>query len=432
MSNEEKKELQMNDEKRAFIREQIAPKRRNAFKRFMGSAVRTSCLAILFGLVGSFVFSVLTPYFDTIFEKKEGDTVAFAEPTKSPSPTPVTPSPTPEVKKKEKEEKLPVVTDIESYEQLHREIKEIADTFNHSVVKVSGVQSGVDWFNNPTESKEATSGIIIADSNKHLYILTGLDKITEVTHIQVTFENEETLEGTLQGKDKDTNIAVISVPYENISKELRQKIKVAVLGDSYYAQAGTPVLALGSPNGYMYSMDVGIISGNPIEEYITDRVIDVFCTDMNHIEDGNGVIVDLNGSIVGIITHRFEKDRKVAQCMAIGISGLKNTIEKMIQKTGRAYFGVTATNIPEEYRENLGASRGIYVTEVVNNSPALKAGIQVGDIITDMNSSEITSVAGFSGTLSVFEPKTSIKVKLLRTSQTENKEKTVSLIIGEK
>lgn len=440
MSNEEKQELQMNDEKRAFIREQIAPKRRSAFRRFIISVFKTSFLAVLFGLIGSFVFCALYPHFEQIFGPEEQDAVVLEEPTPTPPVETVKESEKDEEKDKDDSEteedsetqEVSAVIDIDSYRQSYQLMCDLAKEFDYSVVTVSGVQSGVDWFDNPAQLSDATSGIVIADSNRKYYILTSYDKISEVSQIQVTFSNDETVEAVLEGKDKDTNIAVISIETDNITKDTKKKITVATLGDSYYAQKGVPVLALGNPNGYVYSMGIGMITGDTMEQYVTDAMVDLYSTDMESCEEGEGVIVDLDGKILGIITHKFDDSLKNSMCTMIGINRVKTMIEKMINGTSRSYIGVVARNIPEEYMDGLGAKHGIYVTEVLNNSPALEAGLQTGDIITDIGDTEISSISNFMGTLSTLTPKQEINIKVIRTTQSENKEKTLSITVGKR
>lgn len=436
MSNEEKQEMQMNDEKRAFIREQIVPKRGGSFKRLLLSVGRTSLLAILFGVVGSFVFSVMSPYFDQVMGKEDDDTVVFVQPTQSPVAT-QKPAKEEETEKNEEgkgeiKEQTSAVVDVNTYKRTFQMMKEIADRFNHSVVTVSGVQSGVDWFDNPAEASDATSGVIIADSGKKIYILTSYTKIADVSHIQVTFENEETVEAVLQGRDKDTNIAVIYVEQETLSEGIRKKLKVAAIGDSYYAQKGTPVLALGNPTGYMYSMETGMITGDAMEQYITDSMVELVATNINAVEGGEGVLIDFEGNILGIITHQFEGNIDNSMCKAIAVNRVKSIIETIINGTERVYFGIVASNIPDEYKESLGADHGIYVMEVANKSPALAAGIQVGDIITDIGGKEVSSITGFNVQISLLKPKSEVQVKVLRTTQLENKQKTLTVTLGSK
>ncbi len=433
MSNEEKQELQMNDEKRAFIREQIAPKKRSAFKKFMGSVAKTSFLAVIFGLIGSLVFSASGPYFDKFMGKDTEDPVVVLQPTPTPTPT-VTPKPTPVPSQGPKiiKEEISAVLDIESLEKVYGLLKEQAAVVNHSIVTVAGVQNGVDWFDNPTESTNVTSGVIIADTDKKIFILASYSRISSVNRIQVTFEGGETVAATLHGSDKDTNLAIVSVETDAMTKDTRKTIEVASLGDSYYAQTGTPVMALGNPNGYMYSMRFGMIAGPPLERYITDSAIELFMTDMEANNNGDGIIVDLEGRILGIITHHFDKQTNSSLCTSISINRVKSLIEKMISESDRAYIGVVASSIPVEYHESLQVERGIYVTEVKNNSPALEAGILVGDIITDVNDTEITTISSFTGAISMVSPKETIKIRIVRTSQAENREKVISLVVGKK
>lgn len=412
----------------SFIKEQIVPNKKNKRKKLFHATGTAAICAVVFGVVGSFVFTLSMPYFEALTGKKE-PAVSFTEETNPP----VTPTPTPSVSPSAAPEPVEVEfpqLGIEQVEEFYGLLSDTAEVFNRSVVTVSSVINGVDWFDNPSELKDATSGLMIARTDASLFLLSAYDRISDANSIQVTFSNGNTVEAQLSGYDKETGLAVLSVALADIPSSIRKNLEPVALGDSYYAKPGTPVLALGSPNGQVYSMDFGMVSSDFIDRYITDNKLELFYTSMLSAEAGEGAIVDLKGRILGIITHSEDKDTDF--CTAMGISRLKPLIEKLINNESRASLGVIVNDIPSEYKESISIENGIYISTVNNNSPALDAGLKSGDIILRVDDYDITGVAMFSNLISSHRPKDSITLSIYRTSRADDREMKVTVTLGKK
>ncbi len=428
----------MNKEKKAFIQEQIVQEKKNKMKKNIYMLIKLCFCAILFGTIANVAFHFTDIYLDEMLEEKNETEVSLNNEKVTNK----------EEKKKEideektatntkKEEKVePVVIEqeltLENVEELYDLLRKTAKQYNHSIVTVTGVVEGVDWFDNPSKIEEAAYGVVLAEDEKRFYILTKNETVKEVESIQIIFYNGASAKAKVRGKDEITNLAILSVAKGHLSKEDVEEIKVASLGDSYSLTEGNFVMALGSPNGYMYSMDFGMISGQKREHFIVDGKMEVFNTNMAYYTKGEGIVVDIDGKVIGLITHSYKDNAEDNIFTMVGISRLKMIIEKMINKQKMPYLGVVANDIPEEQKEKLGVENGIYVTEVENNSPALETGIRVGDVIVEIGGTRISSLINFCNLLAEFKPEDEIKMKIVRTSSGLGEEREIVVYLGKR
>lgn len=415
--------------KHPFITEQIVPNKKNKRKKLFYSLGSAALYAVVFGIVGSLTFALFLPYFEAAFGGSRQNAVSFTDaetPTPSATPTP-SPSAAPEPEPIEVE--FPEMG-IQQVQEFYSLLSNSAEQFNRSVVTVSGVLQGVDWFDNPSELEAATCGLIIAKTDKSLFLLSAFDHIAEASSIRVAFSNKTIAEAQLSGYDKETNLAVLSIALADLPSSLSKSLSPVKLGDSYYAQPGTPVLALGNPNGMVYSMDFGLVSSDTIDRYITDNKLELFHTSMVAATKGEGAIVSLDGQILGLITHSQEKESEF--CTAIGITRLKPLIEKLVNNESHACLGIIANDISTEYKESISVTNGIYISSVNNNSPALDAGLKSGDVILKIDDYEISSVAMFNNLITKHQPKDSVTLSIVRTSKAENQNMEVTVTLGKR
>lgn len=412
----------------SFIKEQIVPNKKNKRKKQFQTFGTAALCAVIFGIISSFVFTLSRPYFESLLGNGKTP-VSFTEET--PEPTPTTPEPSPSVTPEPEpvEVEFPELS-MEQVSEFHHLLADTANSFHHSVVTVSGVKKGVDWFDNPSEQADATCGLVIAKTDTNLFLLSAYNRLSDANSIQVTFSGNSTAEAQLNGYDKETNIAILSLALADLPAAIRKDLEPVVLGDSYYAKPGTPVLALGSPNGQVYSMDFGIVSSVPFNRYITDNKLDLFHTSMLSAETGEGAIVDLEGKVLGIITHI--EDKNTSFCTAIGISRLKPLIENLVNNEARTTLGVIVNDIPSEYKKAISLENGIYISKVNNNSPALDAGLTSGDVILKADDYEITSVTMFNNIITSHRPKDTITLSIYRTSRADNREMDITVTLGKK
>jgi S1-C subfamily serine protease len=427
-----------------FIQEQISSKRRSRKVRMLLSLLWTIILACVFALVAAVVFYLANPFivkllgdgtdkktveFPTLTPDDEGKATASGTPTPS-----VTPTPTPSDKEDDKKETVYVTThvaaDIKDLASIYGEIRGIASGVNKSIVNIINVSSKVDELNENEnyDVSRATTGLIIANNEVDILILATYDKLQDKLRLQLN--NDLSVKARLQDFDEDLNLAVIAVSLEDIPDTMKENLEVAKLGESYSLTVGTPVIALGSPNGYVGSMELGIISSKDSSIYITDNKIDLFNTDINYNEKSDGVIVNMSGEVIGIITSKLKDEQNQNVNTVIGISKIKKSIQSMVNQTERSYFGIKCGDMSEKELKKENLEYGICVTEVEGNSPALEGGLQSGDMIIAINDVAISSVAVFNNTITSLKPKDTVEVTIQRKIKDEPKEMKLSVVLG--
>lgn len=460
----------------SFIQEKVAPKRKKKLRRFLISLAATIFLAVVFGVVGRFAFIKSGTLIYKILGMDETERQQVMIPSSNPegmnsAQTSLTPEPTgtaaivkptgsasneptgtvnssgnnqtnnntdngtgnnsddkSEVKVVEKK----IDATILDYQNMYSELKKLANTCNYSLATVTAVESGVDWFDDTYETRKSTTGIVIGENHVDMLVLTSLDKVKSADSIEVTFSGTISVEGKLWDYDSDYNLAVIAVELKSIPSQQLAQIQTAVLGESSTLSVGTPILALGNPNGYTGSMELGMITSKDSIFYITDNRLDLFNTDITDNENSDGIIVNLRGEIIGIITHTLKEDLNANINTVIGITKLKPIIEMLANKTDRVYFGIRGEDIPAKVLKEIDVQHGIYVNEVLTDSPAFNAGIRQGDIITMLDDSSVSTINGFNTILNTYGTDDTVKVTVKRMSKQELKDKEFSVTLMKK
>lgn len=462
------------EESFSFIQEKVVPRRKSKKKKILISIVSTLGLAVLFGVVASVVICFCVPSFAEwagILPEKTGkkqiifsESEATQQPTVSPetsasvvsqgavgeaaenSPKPDkteaaltdqqtsdkdVPQPQPTGIPEDKKEKKSQFS-MKDYQMMYMNLTGMAEEFKPSFVKITNVTRQKDIFDYEAENEDSFYGLVIADNGEELLILTSAKRIDGAKKLQAAFSGGDEVEASIYGKDKETSIAVLSVPIDSLEENVYKAVQAAELGDSYHLKMGTPVMALGSPNGYVFSMQTGMITNGAYEKYVIDQKVDLYNTDIAYYPAGEGVVVDMNGKVVGILTNNFQEEKNKNMCTFLGISGVKHIIQKLVNQEKRIYFGAKESDITAEALEEIGLSHGIYVTEVAAGSPALEAGIQNGDVITAVDGREIGTVAVFTSVLNEYKENDVIQVSLVRTSKAGKPELELEVTLGKR
>ncbi len=325
----------------------------------------------------------------------------------------------------------PEISFAEQYGELFSGLQKIAHEVQHSLVTITVSVNGIDWLDNPYETESQTTGVVIGQTAEELLLLVNLDRVQSASRISLTVDRED-YEAQLLNYDRDYNIAVVRTNKEELPESFLSGVKVAVFGESATLAVGTPILALGNPNGYVGSMDFGVVTSRQSVYYITDNSVDLFNTSTIDSEDGDGVIVNFSGEIVGIITRTMKAGFDESICTAVGITKLKRVIERLAAGQKQVYFGVRGDDVPREALNEKGLSSGIYVMEVETDSPAFKAGIKTGDIITKVDNNFVYTFSGFNSILNLREPGMAMKVTLWRTVRMKAEEIEVTVKLGER
>ncbi|MDE6748090.1 MAG: S1C family serine protease [Lachnospiraceae bacterium] len=427
-----------------FLREKIKQKPVNK-KKLLRRTIITASMAVVFGIVACLTFLILEPVINNwLYPEEEAEEVQFLEETvtqeEEMSPEdmlteemieedtePV------ELEDAQIEELLAQVTfGLDEYQAVYDELSKLAKDVERSLVTVTGVTSDVDWFNNPYENKAEASGVIVADNGRAMLILVSMNNIKDADRILVTFCNNTRAEADLVQRDAITGLAILSVPLSIIEKRTIDTITIASLGSSNAGNLpGTPVIALGSPTGTSGSVSYGIVTsaGTVIEQ--VDSAYKLISTDIYGSLNATGVLINLKGKVIGIIDNSYNSKDRENLISAYGITELKNTITKMSNNQERAYLGIHGTDVPQEANLESGMPLGAYVKEIEMDSPAMIAGIQSGDVITQIGETEITNYNGLLNALYNAMPNDIIAITLRRQGIDSFQEMRVEVTLGE-
>lgn len=232
--------------------------------------------------------------------------------------------------------------------------------------------------------------------------------------------------------DGNTGIAMISVALKDISEETMGKIEVATLGNSLTVNQGTVVIAIGSPLGSNYTILPGTIttSGNTISTW--DSNYTVFTTDIMGNAQGSGVLINLNGEVIGIVMQGYSSKGDQNTLTALSISQLKGIIEDLTNGKAIPYLGLKVSTVTADISEEYGLPKGVYVKNVETDlaSPGMNAGIQEGDVITAINGEKILTAEEYTQTLHSLSPEQTVKITLQRQSSEKYVELECTATVG--
>ena len=413
-----------------YIKEKMKERPINK-KKLMKRTFITATMAVIFGVLACFTFFVLEPVFSNFLSpEEEPQPIEIPEDTNEMLPEDMmiddsgtTQSTLEGTTETEDEE-------IENYKTLYQKIYELANSTMKSMVTVTGVSSDVDWFNNPYESKGQTSGMLIANNGKELLILVNKSILDEAEDIHVTFYDGSISTAEVKQTDSNTGLAVIAVTLDQVKKETMDSISIAKLGSSRPNNLlATSVIALGRPYGTTESVAYGMITSKDTILNLTDYNYELITTDIYGSENATGILINLSGEVIGIINQKHNKDDLKNLISAFGISQLKQTIERMSNGREEAYLGITGTDVTNEANQTLGVPLGAYVTGIIMDSPAMKAGIQSGDIITQINEIDIQSFSEFMDMIMGMNPNDNVNIVIKRQGKDEYREISIPIVL---
>ena len=295
-------------------------------------------------------------------------------------------------------------------------VTQAAETVGPAVVTVVGTIPGQMTFFGPTGDQTVSgSGFFISNEG---YILTNHHVIEDVQAIRVILADGSEQSATLVGSDQFSDLAVLktdgSVP------------AIVKLGNSDVLKSGESVIAIGSPLGdFKNTVTVGVVSatGRSIDTGEGYQVEDLIQTDAA-INQGNsgGPLVNLAGEVIGINTMivRSSSSGTVAEGLgfAIPVNTARAVAEQIIQK---GYFARPKMGISWQFvtpalaaRYGLPVAWGAYVTDVQANSPAQRAGLKEGDIITQFDDIPLDDTQPFVNTLFTYNPGDTVTLTVMR------------------
>ena len=291
-----------------------------------------------------------------------------------------------------------VSMELKDYEKMYQQLMQIGNQVSKSLVDISAVKTDTDWFDEALTSHKSVAGLIIGDNGMELLILTEHEKVKD-GDLKVRFYDYTEAAGTLKKYDSNTGLAVISVNLSDVDSSTREVISYAELGSSKSLRSGQPVIVVGNPTGSNGSLLFGNLTSVTQTAELYDSSYNILTTDILKSSNGSGVVADWSGKIVGLLQEKTEVEGQDNTIQAYGISDVKDLIEHLSNNQDIVYMGIVGADVTTSISEQENIPIGVYVSEVSLDSPAITAGIQPGDIITEINGQAIVNLKDIVATL---------------------------------
>lgn len=270
------------------------------------------------------------------------------------------------------------------------------------------------------ESQSLGSGFVISADG---YILTNHHVVADADEIQVRFSDRRTYEAEVIGSDKASDVALIKIDAENLPT-----VKIGASSD---LKVGEWVLAIGSPFGFDHTVTAGIVSAKgrnlPTENYVPFIQTDVA------INPGNsgGPLFDLDGEVIGINSQIYSRTGGfMGLSFAIPIELAMNVADQLRENgsVARGYLGVLIQDVDRNLAESFGMAQphGALVSRVMPDSPADKAGVEVGDIILAFNEKRLLNSSQLPPMVGTARVDEAAKLRVLR----DGRERDLAIVVG--
>ena len=423
-------------------------------KKLIRRTVTTAAMAVIFGLIACVTFLILEPVISNwLYPEEEPAQIVFPEDQEEMAPEDMLSESNPWGGEDDERVNIPlepdqiqeilsrVTLDKENYKQIYSALSAYVSELNHSMVTVMGVSSNLDWFNNVEESKNQSSGVIIANNGRELLVLVDYTPLRRAESLTLSFTyldntgSSYQVGAELKEMDVTSNLAVLSVNLSDLSEEMLREggIAIAPLGSSNQRSiVGTPVVALGSPMGSSGSLGYGMITASAAQNSQADTNYKLLQTDIYGSPNAGGVLFNLQGQVIGVIVGQKANSDMKNMVTAYGITELKKSIEKMSNGEKIAYLGISGIDVSSEANDELGVPYGAFVREVAMNSPSMQAGIQQGDVITSFGQYSVRSYNDYITALMQAQPGSGVELTVMRPAQGEYKEMKIRVTLTQR
>ena len=268
----------------------------------------------------------------------------------------------------------------------------------NSAVSINCSATSTNIFGQQTQTASSGSGFIITEDG---YVVTNYHVVSGASSVQVTLYNGDTYDATVIGGDSDYDVAVLKINATGLTP--------VTLGNSADVNVGDSVLAIGNPLGELtFSMSGGYVSS-------CNRAINVDGTPFNMIQvdcsinpgNSGGPLMNLYGEVVGIVSAKYSTYSTTTVeglGFAIPIDDVKSIITDIMENgavTGKAYMAVTVGTMNSQMaaQYSIDIDQGVFVYSVVKGGAGDKAGLRLGDVITKMGDTTLTSRQDLSAAL---------------------------------
>ena len=371
----------------SFLQEKIKDEAGSP-KTMKKKIVRMIILGFIFGIVACFTFVLLNPVVSGLFGQDKEE-VSIPEDDADDHQT--------EEVDRSAEEKAEEQQQMRLLKELQNRAKETSG----AVVYISGQRK----IEENTEI-EKTSGVILADNGSEILVLSQTLSDKELKNIRITFADGKEYPAKVKMKDNNIGIVICAVEKEALKSETLKQMKIVTLGNSLISESGDPVFLIGKAGEDRLQISYGFVASSEEKMEIADGNVELLRVDVAGAIFNSGVLFDQDGKMIGLVKSSLSDNK--ALVTVLSISDIKNELEHMSNGRGVPYAGIYGVALPEELIEE-GLEEGIWVKEIDTDSPSMSAGVQPGDIITELNGTKITDMNEYRNALL----KTAVKEELV-------------------
>lgn len=387
----------------SFIKETIKEQPTDR-KRLAGKFLTAAVCGVIFGACAAGTMALIVPKalerFGTAPDQK-------AVVTLTPSVKAEQVTPTPEATEQEK-----TSASTAWQNDLSDGMSQIAEEPRRALVRISAAGEDSDLLDDSFLEYGDEEGFVFLKNSEAFYILTVSDQMQEADKFTVTFSDGTVTDGILCKKDLRTGFFVIKVPFTSVDEETQEKIPAAPLVTADDMKQTESVIAIGSPSGDYDSLMGGTITSVTGILKVADEEYGMLTTDMVGSEEGGGILLNSSGEVAGIIWNQEEDRTNVIR--AVETAQLRPLLESMANGEDICYIGIMGATISSYQSENLDVPRGVYVDAVDEDSPAMTAGIQNGDILHALDGQEVQSMEEYASVLQGLNKGTRTTVNVYR------------------
>lgn len=325
------------------------------------------------------------------------------------------------------------------------DVSEVVENVMPAIVAITNktlISNG--WFgpgygqNQYTEG--AGSGIIVGKSDTELLIVTNYHVVEDASELTVQFINDVSVDASVKGVSERKDIAVISIKLSDINTDTLNSIKIATMGNSDDLKVGNGVIAIGNALGYGQSVTTGIVSALDrkvtIDEY-TNEMIQIDAA----INGGNsgGALLNSKGEVVGINSAKYSSNGSNGEAsiegmgFAIPISDVNELITDLIngeEISEGATLGIEGYMTNEGYGISYNVPTGFYIAGITEGSGAEAAGLEIGNIITEIEGEKVEALSDIQNVLYDKKAGDEVTLKVKYVSGREYKEKEVKVTLS--
>ena len=325
------------------------------------------------------------------------------------------------------------------------DVSQVVDEVMPSIVAitsktiVSSGRFGPYYYGSDYTAEGAGSGVIISEDDNNIYILTNYHVVENTNELTITFINEETCDATLKGVSERKDIAIVSVSKNSLKEETLNKIRIAKIGNSDELKVGNGIIAIGNALGYGQSVTTGVVSALN-REVTTDEYTQNMIQIDAAINGGNsgGALLNSKGEVVGINAVKYSSNLSYTSAsiegmgFAIPITDVESLFETLIKgenDKGAIQLGIEGYVTTSGTLAYYGLPEGFYISKIIPDSNAEASGLEIGNIITEIDNNKVTSLNTIKKVLSNKNAGDTITLKVKYPNKNEYQEKEISVTL---